>query len=430
MKTTTIRLVLAFLCLSVAGPKTHGVSPPPDGGYPGGNTAEGTNALQNLDFYDGVGVGNTAVGWYSLFTNSVGRYCTAVGAGALALNIADENTAVGAAALLLNDGGVLNTAVGTNALDHNGLGSWNCAFGVLALANNELGGGNCAFGTYALAGDHSELVLEGNNAFGFAAMEYNLDGYSNNAFGAQALQYNVHGYVNNAVGLNALWTNVDGSANEGFGYAALADNVHGNGNVAIGDNAGKGVEGNFNIYIGFEAGPSPSPSPVPEDETIRIGNTFNVACYIGGIDGATVDPGTGAAVFVDANGKLGTVVSSKRFKDDIKPMDKASEAVFALKPVTFHYKKEIDALGTAQFGLVAEDVEKVNPQLVVRDKAGKPYSVRYDQVNAMLLNEFLKEHRKVEQLEKQIEQLSAGLQKVSAQLEANKPAPQTVVNNR
>ena len=123
-------------------------------------------------------------------------------------------------------------------------------------------------------------------------------------------------------------------------------------------------------------------------------------------------------------------MSSRRFKEDIKPMDKASEDILALQPVTFRYKKDFDPTGTAQFGLVAEDVAKVNPDLVVRDEEGKPYSVRYDQVNAMLLNEFLKEHRKVEQLEKQIEKLAAGLQKVSAQLEMSGPAPQTVVNHQ
>ena len=124
-------------------------------------------------------------------------------------------------------------------------------------------------------------------------------------------------------------------------------------------------------------------------------------------------------------------------------MDTASEALFALQPVTFRYKKEVDSDGIAQFGLVAEDVEKVNPALIVRDKEGKPYTVRYDQVNAMLLNEFLKEHRKNEQQEskleeqeakiarqeKQIEALTAGLQKVSAQLELNNPAPRTVLNS-
>ena len=147
-----------------------------------------------------------------------------------------------------------------------------------------------------------------------------------------------------------------------------------------------------------------------------------------------------ATVLVDSDSHLGTVTSSERFKENIKPMDKASEALFSLKPVTFRYKKEIDPNGTPQFGLVAEDVEKINPDLVVRDESGQVNSVRYDQVNAMLLNEFLKEHRKVRELEatlareqndfqsklseqeKQIAALASGLHKVSAKLEISRPA--------
>ena len=135
-------------------------------------------------------------------------------------------------------------------------------------------------------------------------------------------------------------------------------------------------------------------------------------------------------MIVDSSGHLGTSTSSARYKESIQPMDKASEAVLELKPVTFRYKHELDPAGIPQFGLVAEQVEKVDPDLVARDKQGKPYSVRYEAVNAMLLNEFLKEHRKVEQLEQQVERLTAGLQKVSAQLELRKPAAQTVLNNQ
>jgi hypothetical protein len=179
-----------------------------------------------------------------------------------------------------------------------------------------------------------------------------------------------------------------------------------------------------------------------ESNTIRIGNTDITDTFISGISGTTV--ASGAAVLVDSNGHLGTVTSSKRFKEKIRPMNKTSEAIFSLEPVTFHYKKEIDPAGTSQFGLVAEDVERINPDLVVRDKEGKTYSVRYEAVNAMLLNEFLKEHRKNEEQQATIAQLKSGMevliasvkeqaaqiQKVSAQLEASKPAPQTVLNSR
>jgi hypothetical protein len=157
------------------------------------------------------------------------------------------------------------------------------------------------------------------------------------------------------------------------------------------------------------------------------GANVSNSCYINNIFNATSSGGT--AVLVNSDGRLGTTTSSRRFKEEIKPMSKASEAILALKPVTFRYKKEIDPAGTSQFGLVAEEVEEVNPDLVVRDKQGKPYSVRYEQVNAMLLNEFLKEHRTVREQgatiarqEKQIEALAAGLQKVSAQLAAVSPS--------
>ncbi|HVI78388.1 MAG TPA: tail fiber domain-containing protein, partial [Candidatus Acidoferrum sp.] len=203
------------------------------------------------------------------------------------------------------------------------------------------------------------------------------------------------------------------------------NNTTGNFNTALGFNAGANqTTGSNNIYIG--AG------------LVGIAGESN-ACYIASIFGQT--SGGGAPVFVDAAGKLGTTTSSMRFKEDIEPLDRTSEALFSLKPVSFRYNKDIDPTGTSQLGLVAEDVEKVNPDLVVRDKVGKPYSVRYDQVNAMLLNEFLKEHRRVEQLtkqfqttvanqQKQIQALTAGLHKMSAQLELNKPAAQTVVSDQ
>jgi len=153
---------------------------------------------------------------------------------------------------------------------------------------------------------------------------------------------------------------------------------------------------------------------------MRLGDSPDITrTFIAGIRGVAVN---GSSVVVGAGGQLGVAASSRKFKDDIKAMEKASEAVLSLKPVTFHYKKNIDPDCTAQFGLVAEDVEKVNPDLVVRDKEGKPFSVRYDQVNAMLLNEFLKARRQIDAQQKQIEALTAGLQKVSAQLATRSPS--------
>jgi hypothetical protein len=159
---------------------------------------------------------------------------------------------------------------------------------------------------------------------------------------------------------------------------------------------------------------------------MRIGTPQQTNTFIAGISGVTVAGGVG--VVIDSSGHLGTVTSSARFKEAIRPMDKASEAILALKPVTFHYKHELDPEGIPQFGLVAEQVAKVNPALVARDAQGKVYTVRYEAVNAMLLNEFLKEHSTVQELKKEVAALTAGLQKVSAQLEASKPAPQMVNN--
>jgi hypothetical protein len=213
---------------------------------------------------------------------------------------------------------------------------------------------------------------------------------------------------NTAVGAGALEANTSGSENLAIGVSALASNETGNNNIAFGSFADyQQTTGNDNIYIGFNLGGTAGES-----------NT----CYIKSIFGQTA--AGGSQVFIDANHKLGTLTSSKRFKDDIHQMGTASEALFALNPVSFHYKKEIDPAGKSQFGLVAEEVAQVNPDLVVRDKEGKPYSVRYDQVNAMLLNEFLKEHRRVEEQERQIDRLSsqlkeqaAQIQKISAQIE-------------
>jgi hypothetical protein len=252
------------------------------------------------------------------------------------------------------------------------------------------------------------------------ALFSNTTGRFNTAVGGGALFSNTEGGDNTAIGAGALADNVDGGENTAVGLNALVNNT-GSNNVALGSNAGnQATTGSNNVYIGFNMQGSAGESN---------------ACYIKSIFGQTA--AGGSAVFIDANSKLGTLTSSKRFKEEIKPMDKASEALFALKPVAFRYKKEIDPAGISQFGLVAEDVEKVNRDLVVRDREGKPYSVRYDQVNAMLLNEFLKEHRKNEQqeatiaeLRQQVEALTAGLQKVSAQLEVIKPAPHVVDNTQ
>jgi uncharacterized coiled-coil protein SlyX len=375
MKTTTniIYLALALFALAcfAVSPTARAVSPPPDGGYAGGNTAEGTNALFSLR----TGISNTANGFRALGRNTTGR----------------ENTAVGKDAMAFNDTGFWNTAVGSSALLHNN--------GV------------------------------GNTAVGWLALQANTDNPNSTAVGANAL-----------------------ANNTGFE------------NTALGTNAGVGLtDGVYNIFIGAEV-----VGVAGESNTIRIGNQgTQTATYIAGISGTAV---VGDTVVVDANGQLGTATSSARFKKEIKPMEKASESILALNPVTFRYKS--DRKGPPQFGLIAEEVAKVNPALVVRDHNGEIYSVRYEAVNAMLLNEFLKEHKKVEeqqgtiaklkstvaeqrkdfeaisaQQHKEIQALTASLkeqasqiQKVNAQMEIGKlttgrihrggHAPQMVLNNQ
>ena len=439
----------------------------PDGCYPGFTTAEGCKALHSLT----TGAGNAAFGWYSLFLDTSANFNTGLGAGTLVLNTGDSNTAAGAAALLLNGDGTQNCAFGTDALVYNAFGvtppsgaDFNDGFGAFALFSNSDGFSNNAFGNHALFQNiHGaantavgDLALQNNDitgnilgnintAVGASALQANTDGDSNNAVGYGAMGNNTIGVQNNAMGVFALNSNIDGAANTAAGDSAYFDNVDGSFNTVVGWAAGGLVEGSDNIYIGATAG---LPGGGSESDTIRIGDPLVVLdCYIAGITGATT--AAGVPVLVDGTGKLGTLPSSKRFKTDIKPMDKASEVLFALNPVTFRYKKEIDAKGIPQFGLVAEEVEKVNPNLVARDRDNKVQAVRYEAVNAMLLNEFLKEHRTVQDLkataekqqttialqESQIKALTASLreqatqiQKVSAQLETIRPTPQVVEN--
>jgi hypothetical protein len=389
MKTAIPQFLIALLilCLGLSS-NTQAVSPPPDGGYPGGNTAEGDSALAGLT----SGLYNSAFGLLSLQSNTTGNFNTAIGAGALLNNTAEQNTATGAAALLNNTTGNFNTAMGEATLFFNTTGSNNTGIGTTALQSNTTG--------------------DFNTAIGVGALFSNTTGGFNTGVGEGVLHGNTTGSANTAVALDALSSNTTGNNNTAIGEDALNSNTTGNGNTVAGFNSGFAVTTANNV-ICIGAG-------IP-------GANADNSCFIGSIFGATSSGGT--AVFIDSNNKLGTSTSSKRFKEEIKPMNNASEALFSLKPVSFRYKQDIDPDRKGQLGLIAEDVEKVNPDLIVRDKEGKPYSVRYDQVNAMLLNEFLKEHRKVEQLEKQIEVLTAGLQKVSAQLEVTKRAPQTVLNN-
>ncbi len=390
----SILLILSLVCIGLL-PNVQAVSPPPDGGYLGGNTAEGQDALLSLT----SGLYNTAAGLYSLRALTGGSFNTAIGAGALLLNTANENTAIGAGALLNNTTGAPNTAIGESALFFNTTGNANTATGANALVNN-------------------------------------INGDSNTANGNGALASNTTGNFNAAFGASALLNNTIGGRNTAIGRSALSLNTTGNFNIALGQGAGSRLTtGDSNIDIGAFGFPG-------ESATIRIGEG-QTKTFIDGIRGATVVGGV--PVVIDGSGQLGTIVSSKRFKKEIQPMEKASEAILALKPVTFLYKS--DATNTPQFGLIAEEVAEVNPDLVVRDENGDIYTVRYDAVNAMLLNEFLKAHRKaqeqeatitelkkdfratVAQLTARLDEQATQIQKARVQMEASKAAPQTVANS-
>jgi len=360
-------VALASLALSPIG---RAVTPPPDGGYPGDNTAEGEDALFSLT----DGADNTAVGFNTLYLNTTG----------------DSNTATGAFALQSNTTGSQNTANGWSALNKNTTGSANTAMGLQALWSNTSG--------------------SDNTATGFAALNNNTIGINNTATGFQALEANKTGNYNTANGQGALFLNTTGVNNTADGQNALRGNTTGSNNTALGASAGINLTtGSNNIDIG-------NAGVAGESKTIRIGKIGNqIKTFVAGISGATVP--TGVPVIVDGSGHLGTTTSSARFKDAVKPMDKASEVILSLQPVTFRYKPEIDPAGIPQFGLVAEQVAKVNSDLVARDEQGKPYTVRYEAVNAMLLNEFLKAHSKIEEQGKEIVELKAALKQQAAQLE-------------
>src|SRR5438876_1638593 len=434
MKTITksIYLTLALACFALL-PRAQAATPEllpapaPDGFYNGFNTAEGFNALFSLT----TGTFNTALGFKALRADTSGG----------------SNTAVGGQALLSNNTGSYNTAVGENALVFNTGGSFNMALGQGALASNLTGNSNTAMGFQAL----NRNTTKNNTAVGYQALFSNTTGSNLNAVGYQALVFNdgvpPQGSFNNAHGNFALVNNTTGRENNAFGDSALADNVTGNFNTAIGDQAGSAIKKNWNIDIGKDVFGDDDDAFVTRIGISAIADTLHQKkCFIGGIRGVTTGVMDAVPVLIDSAGQLGVTSSSERFKHDIKPMDKTSEAILALKPVAFHYKS--DTTNTPQFGLIAEQVAQVNPDLVVRDPDGQIYTVRYEAVNAMLLNEFLKEHRKVEELkndfqatvarqQKEIQALTAALkeqasqiQKVSAQLEVNKPAPQTVLNSQ
>ena len=372
IQTRNVAVIAAALACVALSENLRAVSPPPDGGYANANTAEGDDALFSLT----TGERNTAVGTDALYSNASGN----------------DNTAVGELTLPGNTTGVQNTAIGSQALSRN--------------TDN----GN------------------GNTATGFSALNANTSGGANTATGAASLQGNASGNQNVANGSTALTSNSTGSGNTAVGSQAMFQNSTGSENIALGFQAGVNLTtGSNNIDIG-------NAGVAGESNTIRIGtHGMQTATYVAGISGVIV--GKGEPVVINSNGQLGTKKSSAQFKDQIKPMDKTSEAIFALKPVTFLYKKQFDSDRTPQFGLIAEDVAKADPDLVLRDQNGNVSSVRYDEVNAMLLNEFLKEHQKVRQLEtalaavhKQLQEEDAKIDKLNANAMLAKPVEKTAKN--
>ena len=428
-----------FILIAFAGatfalaPISMAVDPPPDGGYKGNNTAEGEDALFSLTVsgQDNTAIGfralyslqgqdeNTAVGSQALFSNVNGKWNTAVGFQALYRSTGFQNTAVGHLSLCHTTTGTSNTAIGAWSLFFNTTGNYNTATGWNALDYNKTGNYNTATGMSALGANHSG---DNNTATGSLALSFNTNGNSNSAHGDHALYSNSTGSDNTATGSTALEDNTTGGGNTAVGSAALASNTTGGDNTAVGNEAGSSITGSGNVCIG--AGVN---GFAGESDITRIRNVYESVA-------------TDRAVYVTADNRIGTLSSSRRYKEEITPMNQASETLFALRPVTFRYKKAIDPARVLSFGLIAEEVAEISPELITRDKEGKPQTVRYEAVNAMLLNEFLKEHRKVGEQEatitelkaelratatrqqKQIDALTASLQKVNAQMAAASPS--------
>ena len=318
----SILIMVSLVCGGVL-PNAQGVVPPPDGGYPNFNTAEGQQALFSLT----TGAGNTAVGAFSFFSVTEGSFNTATGAGTLLFNTADQNTAIGAAALLNNTtGGTIagtpgsptevgpNTAVGALALGQNTTAGANTAVGYQALGNMTIGNPDFNNGGFNTAVGFKALASADTSAGG-------IGGTSNDAFGSQALAKTTTGTSNVGIGTTALFNNIEGVSNAAVGSGALSNST-GSFNTALGSGAGfNATTGNGNVYIGATVLGSPG-----ESNHTYIRNIKDTSVSGGGTDTVTIDLTTGL---------LGHATSSRRYKEHIQPMDNASQALFALKPVSF-----------------------------------------------------------------------------------------------
>jgi hypothetical protein len=445
-------ILAVALCWFALSPALKAGCPNPPGVCFGQNTAVGQDALFNVTtgvwnvgvgvqalFNDTIGNQNTAIGYQTLFTNVDGDHSTGIGSQALFNNTSgSDNVGVGFRTLYTNTTGSRNTGMGYRTLSFSDTGSENTAIGWNALYNNRNGGDfNTAVGSQAAL---HNLNSEFNVAVGDSSLaSFNgttaTDG-ANTALGSIALTLLTSGQENVAVGRRALENLASASNNTAVGWRSGDNLIDGNNDVTIGSSAGVTfVHANNNIAIGAPGGGNFADSS----------NT----CFIGSIhDEPVSDAGSAQAVFVDQFNVLGFLPSSERFKHDITPMDKASEVLYGLKPVTFKYNN--DKTGKTQYGVIAEEVAKVAPDLVFRDKNGIVETLRFEQIGAMMLNEFLKEHKKVEEqqasiadlkstvtlqqkemqvLTAQLKEQAMQIQKVSAQLQTTKSAPQTVANN-
>jgi len=320
---------------------------------------------------------------------------------------AAANTAMGTGALFLLTGGTGNTASGFQALYSNKTGSHNTASGVSALALNIGGNENTAIGSGALVSNASG---SGNTALGRLALYFNIEGSANTATGWNALQNNDTGVNNTGSGSNALFANTTGMYNTATGAGALKNSTSGFRNVALGYQAGLLVSGSDNITVGGD-----NQGKAAENGAIRIGNkTYQKKTFIAGIRGVTTGLAAAIPVFIDANGQLGTIKSSARFKEDIQPIGNVSERLYALRPVTFRYRQsDEDGRKPVQFGLIAEEVAKAFPELVIYDEEGKPETVSYHLLATLLLNEFQKEHSLNQQQDEQLAAQATQLAEVS-----------------
>jgi len=308
-------------------------------------------------------------------------------------HLADDNTFVGREAGNLTMGGDWNTGIGYRALNWNTTGYDNTAVGWNALNHNTTGRRNTAVGGYSISSNYTGQY---NTAVGYRSLNDSEVGEGNVAVGYRALDALDHATIthnNTAVGRDALGALHTGSLN-----------------IALGMDAGSALtNGISNVYIS-------NPGVANESFTIRIGGVLQAAAYIEGIHGTTVASGT--AVYIKSDGQLGTTTSSARFKTGIADLGSRSAVLYDLRPITFRYKPEIDPTGIPQYGLIAEEVAAVAPDLVINDEGGDPYTVRYEQLVPLLLNELQLKDAEIEELRTVVAEHDAAISDLSARLAA------------